>query len=114
MSDAAQSATPTSQRTADAPDNRSRAHRLLGVLGAIVVAVVLPALLAEALVGTLGVWALLNGLLLGVAGSKIGGTHRMLLIAPAMGVVAGLGGSPTCWGWLAHCRAFGAARFVAN
>jgi len=70
------------------------------VLGAVVVAVVLPALLMDALVGTIGVWALLNGLLLGAAGSKIGGTRRMLFIAAAMGIVAGLGAFTAYdWSW---------------
>src|SRR5262245_25211152 len=44
----------------------------------------------SALVGSLGVYALLIGLLLGVVGSKIGGTRRMLIVAPVLGVAAGL------------------------
>jgi hypothetical protein len=93
MSNAAQDGTPKSQTPATpaaAPQKKSSAHRLVHVLGAVLVAVVLPAVVMGVLVGTLGVYALIMGLLLGVTGSKVGGTRRMLLIAPAMGVAAGL------------------------
>ena len=69
----------------------SGAHCLLHVLGAVLVAVVPPTLLMGALVGSLGVSAVFIGLILGVVGSKIGGTYRMLFVAPVLGVAAGLG-----------------------
>src|SRR5262245_51648016 len=83
MSDAAQGGTPKGQ-------TKATAHRLVHILGAVLVAVVLPAVVIGVLVGTLGVYALIMGLLLGVTGSKVGGTRRMLLVAPVMGVGAGL------------------------
>ena len=83
-------------------DKPSGAHRLLHVLGAVLVAVVLPALLMGALVGALGVSALLIGLILGAVGSKIGGTYRMLFVAPVLGVAAGLGAFTAYdWWWAA-------------
>jgi hypothetical protein len=84
------------------PEKPSRAHRLMHVLGAVLVAVVLPAVLMGALVGSLGVSAMFMGLVLGVVGSKIGGTHRMLFVAPAIGVAAGLGAFTAYdWWWAA-------------
>jgi hypothetical protein len=84
------------------PDKPSRAHRLMHVLGAVLVAVVLPAVLMGALVGSLGVSAMFMGLVLGVVGSKIGGTHRMLSVAPLIGVAAGLGAFTAYdWWWAA-------------
>jgi hypothetical protein len=75
---------------------------LLHVLGALLVAVVLPTLLMGALVGSLGVSATLIGLMLGVAGSKIGGTYRMMFVAPMLGVAAGLGAFTAYdWWWAA-------------
>jgi hypothetical protein len=75
---------------------------LLHLLGAVLVAVVLPTLLMGALVGSLGVSALLTGLTLGVAGAKIGGTHRMLFVAPMLGVAAALGAFTAYdWWWAA-------------
>ena len=83
-------------------DKPSGAHRLLHLLGALLVAVVLPAVLMGALVGRLGVSALFIGLTLGVVGSKIGGTHRMLFVAPMLGVAAGLGAFTAYdWWWAA-------------
>jgi hypothetical protein len=55
-------------------------------------------LLMGALVGRLGVSALFIGLILGVAGSKIGSTYRMLFVAPMLGVAAGLGAF-TAYDW---------------
>ena len=86
MSHAEHLEAPKSQTTAEPDagrvgDKPSRVHRLLHVLGALLVAVVLPALLMGALVGSLGVLALFIGLVLGVVGSKIGGTHRMVFVA---------------------------------
>jgi len=45
----------------------------------------------HALAGKLGSSAMVLGLLLGVLGAKIGGTRRMLYLAPAVAVAAGLG-----------------------
>jgi hypothetical protein len=78
------------------------------VLGALLVAVVLPALLVRVLVGSLGVSAMFIGLLLGVVGSKIGGTHRMLFVAPMLGVAAGLGALTAYdWWWAALLASVG-------
>src|SRR5580765_3896930 len=79
-------------------DKRSSAHRLLHILGAVVVAVVLPALLMYAFVGALGGSAMLVGFVLGVAGAKLGGTHRMVDVAPVIGIAAGLG-ALTAYDW---------------
>ena len=67
-------------------------------LGAVVVVVVLPALVMDVLVGAIGVSAIVIGLVLGVAGSKIGGARRMLYVVPALGVAAGLGAF-AAYGW---------------
>jgi hypothetical protein len=48
--------------------------------------------LVGALVGEFGAGAMAVGLVLGAAGSKIGGTRRMAYLAPAIGVAGGLGG----------------------
>jgi Fusaric acid resistance protein-like len=78
------------------------------ILGALLVAFVLPALLMGALVGQLGVSAMFIGLLLGVVGSKIGGTQRMLFVAPMIGLAAGLGASTAYdWWWAALLASVG-------
>jgi len=78
----------------------ARSHRVVQILGAVLVGVVLPGVVVGSLVGSLGVSAMFVGLLLGVAGSKIGGYHRMLLLAPAMGVAAGIGAFTAYdWSW---------------
>ena len=82
-------------------DKPSGAHRLLHVLGAVLVAVVPPTLLMGALVGALGVSAVFIGLTLGVTGSKIGGTYRMLFVAAMLGVAAGLGAFTAYDSWWA-------------
>jgi MFS family permease len=103
MSDPEHAEAPKSQTTGE-PDaggvggKPSGAHRVIHILGVLLVAVVLPALLMGALGGSLGVSALFKGLVLGVVGSKIGGTHRMLFVAPLIGVAAGLGAF-TAYGW---------------
>lgn len=88
-------AQPSSRpRVADAAgpsEKPSGARRVLHILGAALVVVVLPVGLMEALAGRLGAAAMIVGLLLGVLGSKIGGTRRMLYLAPAVAVSAGLG-----------------------
>jgi hypothetical protein len=113
MSDAEHVEAPKSQTTAEPDaggvgDKPSGAHRLMHVLGALLVAVVLPALLVGVLVGSLGVSALFIGLLLGVVGSKLGGTHRMLFVAPMLGVAAGLGALTAYdWRWAALLASVG-------
>ena len=69
------------------------ARRLLQIVVAILVFLVLPALVIGAFVGEFGVAAMFVGLLLGVTGSKLGGTHRMLYVAPALGVAGAIGAS---------------------
>jgi hypothetical protein len=83
-------------------------RRVMHILGAVLVAVVLPAGLIGALVGELGVSAMLVGLLLGASGSKIGGTRRMLYVAPLIGVAAGLGAYTAYdWWWVALLASVG-------
>ena len=87
---------------AGVPGKPSRARRMLHILGAVLVAVVLPVVLIDALVGEFGADAMIIGLVLGVLGSKIGGTRRMLYLAPGVGVVAGLGAFTAYrWWWVA-------------
>ncbi len=84
------------------PPKPSRARRIFHILGAVLVAVVLPVALMDALVGKFGADAMLTGLLWGVLGSKVGGTRRMLYLAPAVGVAAGLAAFTAYhWWWVA-------------
>jgi hypothetical protein len=76
----------------------SRARRVVNILVAALVVVVLPIVLVGLLVGEFGSAAMLMGLLLGLTGSKIGGSRRMLYVAPGIGVAAGLGAF-TAYGW---------------
>jgi nitrate reductase NapE component len=104
MSDAASTGIPdTGEASAAnaAAGKPSRVRRIAHVLVALLVFVVLPMVLVGALVGEFGVGAMAVGLVLGVAGSKIGGTRRMAYLAPAIGVAGGLGRSPpmTGGGW---------------
>src|SRR5262249_23730168 len=65
------------------------------------VGVVLPVVVLYLLLGDLGSRAVVIGLVAGVVGSKLGGTRRMLYLAPAVGVVAGLGAiSAYHWSWV--------------
>jgi MFS family permease len=73
-------------------------HRLMHVVGAIVVVVVLPAVLMAVVVGPLGVSAMFVGLILGVFGSKLGGTQRVAVVSPLIGIAAGLGAF-TAYDW---------------
>ncbi len=57
------------------------ARRIVNILGAVLVGVVLPVVVIGALVGHFGASAMFLGLLLGVLGSKLGGTRRMLYLA---------------------------------
>ena len=60
-----------------------------------------PWVLLRAFLGDLGSRAMVLGLLLGVLGSKLGGTRRMLYLAPAVGIVAGLGAiTAYYWSWV--------------
>ena len=87
---------------AGARDEPSGGHRVLHILGAVLVGVVLPALLMGALVGRLGVSAMFVGLIVGGVGAKLGGTRRMLVVAPVVGLAAGLGAfSAYDWWWVA-------------
>jgi hypothetical protein len=78
--------------------NRSRARRVVHIVLAVLVAFVVPVLLLDALVGQYGANAMVLGVVVGVLGSKIGGTRRMLYLAPAIGLAAGLGAF-TAYDW---------------
>ena len=80
------------------PLQPSGAGRTMHVVGAIVVVVVLPVVLMDALVGSFGANAICMGLVYGVIGAKLGGTHRMLVLAPLVGCAAGVGAF-TAYGW---------------
>lgn len=80
----------------------SRARRTMHILGALLVAVVLPAVVIGVLVGKFGATAMFTGVLLGGVGAKLGGTRRMSYLAPLMGLAAGLGAfSAYDWWWVA-------------
>jgi len=88
--------------TAAVKTKPSGARRMINILAAVLVGVVLPVVVIGALVGHFGASAMFLGLLLGALGSKLGGTRRMLYLAPAMGVAAGLGaGTAYGWWWVA-------------
>ncbi len=87
---------------AGVPGKPSRGRRMMHILAAVLVAAVLPVVLIDALVGKFGADAMIIGLLVGVLGSKIGGTRRMLYVAPGVGVAAGLGAFTAYhWWWVA-------------
>jgi hypothetical protein len=80
----------------------SRVGQIAHVLVALLVFVVLPTVLMGTLVGEFGAGAMATGLVLGAAGSKIGGTRRMSYLAPAIGVAGGLGAFTAYdWWWVA-------------
>lgn len=81
-----------------APDKPSGTRRAIQVAGACLIGVVLPVVLMDVLVGAFGANAMLVGLVYGVAGSMVGGTRRMLYVAPGIAVAAGLGAF-TAYGW---------------
>ena len=84
------------------PGKPSPARRMIHILGATLVAVVLPVVLLYVFLGDLGSRAMVIGLLLGVVGSKLGGTRRMLYLAPAVGVAGGLAAITAYhWPWVA-------------
>jgi hypothetical protein len=75
---------------------------MLNILAAVLVGIVAPVVVVGALIGHFGASALFLGILLGALGAKLGGTRRMLYLAPAMGVAAGLGaGTAYDWWWVA-------------
>ena len=93
---------------AGAEHTPSGVRRVLHIVGAVVVVLVLPALVIGAFVGELGVSAMFTGVLLGAVGAKLGGTHRMLYVAPALGVAGGLGAYTAYdWWWVALLAAAG-------
>ena len=82
-------------------DKPSTGRRAIHVIGAILVVVVVPVVLMDALVGSFGADAMLVGLLYGVSGANLGGTRRMLYLAPLVGVAAGLGAFTAYdWWWV--------------
>jgi fusaric acid resistance family protein len=86
----------------EAQGKPSQARRTLHILGALLVAVVLPAVVIGVLVGEFGATAMVTGVLLGGVGAKLGGTRRMGYLAPLMGLAAGLGAfSAYDWWWVA-------------
>ena len=90
------------------PPEKPLGRRLLHIVGAVVVALVLPAWLMWAVAGSLGVSAMFVGILLGLVGAKLGGTRRMLFVAPVLGVAAGLGAFTAYdWWWVALLAAAG-------
>lgn len=105
MSDADHADASNDSMTVVAPGAReqpSAARRIGHVLVAVLVAVVVPLLLVGAIIGRFAVGAMFTGLLFGVVGSKIGGTRRMLYIAPTFGVAAGVGAFTAYdWWWVA-------------
>ena len=83
------------------PGKASGSRRMIHILGAALVGVVLPVVVLYALLGELGSRAVVIGLTVGVIGSKLGGTRRMLYLAPAVGIAGDSGRSPptTGRGW---------------
>ena len=92
------SAGATSQVNAAADRKQQRAH----VVGAALLGVALPAVLVGLLIGEFAAYAMLVGLLLGGVGSKLGGTHRMAVLAPVIGLAAAVGAYTAYdWWWAA-------------
>jgi len=86
---------------AGVPGEPSGSRRMIHILGAVLVVVVLPVAVLYLLLGEFGSRAMVIGLLLGVLGSKLGGTRRMLYLAPAVGVAGGLGAITAYdWSWV--------------
>ncbi len=93
---------------ADASAKPSRACRVVQIVLAVLVAFVVPVLLLDAFVGQYGANAMVLGVLVGALGSKIGGTRRMLYLAPAVGLAAGLGALTAYdWWWVGLLAAAG-------
>lgn len=86
----------------------SGVRRMVNILAAVLVGVVLPVVIVGALVGHFGASAMFTGLLWGVLGTKLGGTRRMLYLAPVVGIEAGLGaGTAYDWWWVALLTVLG-------
>ena len=68
------------------------------VIGAILLVVVLPVVLMDVLVGRFGANAMFMVLVYALVRAKLGGTHRMLSLAPLVGFAAGVGAF-TAYGW---------------
>src|SRR6478609_9467939 len=86
---------------AGAPGGPSGTRRMVHILGAALVVVVLPVVVLYLLLGEFGARAMVIGLLAGVLGSQLGGTRRMLYLAPAVGVAGGLGAITAYdWSWV--------------
>jgi hypothetical protein len=82
-------------------DKPSGARRAIHVVGAVLVVVVVPVVLVDALVGSFAANALFLGMLFGVLGSMIAGTRRLLYLAVPFGVAAGLGAFTAYdWWWV--------------
>ena len=81
-----------------APNKPSKGRRAIHIAGAVIVVVILPIVLVDALVGKFAANTLFLGLLFGVVGSMVGGTRRMLYLAVPFGVAGGLGAF-TAYGW---------------
>ena len=98
MSEAEGSSKSATNDVGGAAAGPSEASRVGHIVGMVLVGVVAPAVVVGALVGALGVSALFTGVLWGALGAKLGGTRRMAYVAPAVGVVAGLG-AYTAYDW---------------
>ena len=84
------------------PGKPSGSQRMIHILAAALVGVVLRVVVLYALLGELGSRAMVIGLLLGVVGSKLGGTRRKLYLAPAVGIAGGLAAITAYhWSWVA-------------
>ena len=93
----------------DASAKPSRTRRVIHVVLAVLVAFVLPVVLLHALAGPSAANAMVLGTLVGALGSKVGGTRRMLYLAPAIGLAAGLGAITAYnWWWVGLLAATGA------
>jgi hypothetical protein len=87
--------------SAGVPGKPSHERRTINILVAALVAVVLPVVVLYLLLWNLGSRAMVIGLLLGVLGSKLGGTRRMLYLTPAVGIAGGLGAITAYhWSWV--------------
>jgi len=87
---------------AEAQAKPSPARRTSQIVGAVLVGVGVPALVVGLLIGEFAAYALLMGVLLGGVGAKLGGTRRMLVLAPVVGLAAGLGALTAYdWWWAA-------------
>jgi hypothetical protein len=71
---------------------------VIHVVGALLVVVVLPVVLLDVLVAGFAANAMFLGLVYGAVGSMLGGTRRMVYLAPLVGVAAGFG-ALTAYDW---------------